>query len=226
MGKETSKAYERRLKAGYFDKYLIGHGIDIGCGDDKLVIPGKFYITVDEISEIRGHNEVDGWDKENGDAQTLPGIKDEVYDFVYSSHCLEHLDNPSLALANWWRVLKSGGYLFVVVPDEDLYEQGVWPSRGNGEHKTTWSILKGNEERWNKFVANPHEEPIPDSWKNKSWSPVSRNVVEEIDKLSNHALVSISLIDVGYDYEIAKQGWFDQSGVAEVGIEFIVRKLG
>ena len=29
---ETSKAYERRLKAGWFDKYIKGKVIDIGGG--------------------------------------------------------------------------------------------------------------------------------------------------------------------------------------------------
>ena len=36
MGQETGKARLRRLAEGYFEKYLVGDGIDIGCGDDPL----------------------------------------------------------------------------------------------------------------------------------------------------------------------------------------------
>lgn len=198
MGKETSKAYARRLELGYFDAYLKGHGIDIGCGDDKL------YNGLEGDKNFKVLFSCDGWDKDNGDAHTLDGIQDGVYDFVYSSHCLEHLDNPGLALSNWWRVLRTGGTLFIVVPDEALYEQGVWPSRGNGEHKTRWHI--------NPFTAN---------WQ----SSIDKSIVELVSNLSNAQIRSVQLIDAGYDYEVAKQGWRDQSDVAEVGIELIAKKL-
>lgn len=39
------------------------------------------------------------------------------YDFVMSSHTLEHLANPLLALREWRRVVKTGGAAIVVVPD-------------------------------------------------------------------------------------------------------------
>lgn len=42
---------------------------------------------------------------------------DAAYDFVVSSHCLEHLANPLAALAEWWRVTRPGGHLLLIVPD-------------------------------------------------------------------------------------------------------------
>ena len=49
---------------------------------------------------------------------TLGGIADGKYDFLLSSHCLEHLANPIKALHNWKRVLKPEGFLLLVLPDK------------------------------------------------------------------------------------------------------------
>ena len=82
------------------------------------------------------------WDLGDGDATFMESVKDETYDFVHSSHCLEHLLDPEKGLRNWFRILKPGGYLVVIVPDEDLYEQGVFPSTFNADHKWTFTISK------------------------------------------------------------------------------------
>jgi SAM-dependent methyltransferase len=49
---------------------------------------------------------------------TLEGIADAAYDFVLSSHNLEHTANPIKALYNWKRVLKPHGFLLLVLPDK------------------------------------------------------------------------------------------------------------
>jgi SAM-dependent methyltransferase len=53
------------------------------------------------------------------EASSLPFIEDGRYDFVLSSHCLEHLANPLKALREWVRILKDNGTLFLVVPHKD-----------------------------------------------------------------------------------------------------------
>lgn len=123
--KETSKSFSKRLSLGHFDKYLKGHGIDIGAGSDPLVI---------------NNGSVRSWDLVDGDGTFLDGVADSSFDFVYSSHCLEHLQHPFLALENWSRVLKSGGYLYIVVPDYTLYEKEKWPSKFNKDHKYSFSL--------------------------------------------------------------------------------------
>jgi len=124
--KETSKCYNLRKQRGDFDKYLHGSGIDIGCGDDCLRV---------ENGTVRP------WDIPDGDAQTLPGVPDASFDFVYSSHCLEHMRSVEETLTHWLRVLKPGGALYVVVPEYILYEKMVWPSRFNIDHKQSFSFL-------------------------------------------------------------------------------------
>ena len=46
-------------------------------------------------------------------------IKDSSYDFILSSHSLEHLANPLKALHNWKRVLRHDGFLLLVLPDKE-----------------------------------------------------------------------------------------------------------
>lgn len=85
-----------------------------------------------------------GWDLMNGDAQYLKGVEDNSLDFVYSSHCLEHMIDVKIALYNWFRVLKAGGYLILYIPHRDLYEKKKeLPSRFNPHHKHMF-ILGGD----------------------------------------------------------------------------------
>jgi len=99
--------------------------MDVGAGDDPLKV-------------TNGH--VRSWELSDGDAMYLHGVCDGEMDFVYSSHCLEHLLHFDYALINWIRVLKPGGILYVVVPDYELYEKCSWPSRFNPDHKASFSL--------------------------------------------------------------------------------------
>jgi SAM-dependent methyltransferase len=44
-------------------------------------------------------------------------VPDASYDFILSSHMLEHSANPIRVLAEWRRVLKRGGHLLLVLPE-------------------------------------------------------------------------------------------------------------
>lgn len=135
-----------------------GRGIDIGCGPDPVTPDARRF------------------DMEDGDANHISQYVKEEFDFVYSSHCLEHMHDPRLTILDWWKLVKVGGYIFVLVPDEDLYEQGVFPSRFNDDHKATFTLSKS-----------------------KSWSPISCNVLELARSLPGGQLVSLELQDRNYD---------------------------
>jgi SAM-dependent methyltransferase len=53
------------------------------------------------------------------EATNLSHIAPAFYDFVLSSHTLEHVANPLQALSEWTRVLKEKGLLVLVVPHRD-----------------------------------------------------------------------------------------------------------
>ncbi|MFN0243998.1 MAG: methyltransferase domain-containing protein [Planctomycetota bacterium] len=121
----TTAAREFRLRNGDFARYLRGSGIDIGAGDDHLSVPDGVVLA---------------WDHAQGDAQTMDGVAAASFDFVYSSHCLEHLHDPLRALERWCQILRPGGFLYLVVPDWRLYEKEQWPSRFNSTHRHTFSL--------------------------------------------------------------------------------------
>ena len=153
---ETSKS--RKVWGELERSVLVGSGIDIGCGPDPVTPEARPF------------------DVEHGDANRIQDFVREQFDFVYASHCLEHMHDPRQALLGWWTLVRPGGHLFFIVPDEDLYEQGVFPSRFNPDHKATFTISKA-----------------------RSWSPVSLNVLDLARGLPNSELVSLVLQDHGYD---------------------------
>ncbi len=52
------------------------------------------------------------------DGETLAKIDDGSQDFVIACHFVEHCQDPILAIANMLRVLRTGGVLFLAIPDK------------------------------------------------------------------------------------------------------------
>lgn len=51
------------------------------------------------------------------DAVDITSVHDGTYDFVFGSHCLEHIANPLKALFEWSRIIKDGGYMVLILPE-------------------------------------------------------------------------------------------------------------
>ena len=153
---EASKT--RRLWTDLEIGILQGKGIDIGCGDDPVT------------ASVRP------FDRAHGDANVITQYIHETFDFVFSAHCLEHMRDPHAALLEWWTLVAPGGHLFFIVPDEELYEQGFWPSIFNSDHKATFTMAR---------PARP--------------SPVSVNVNDLIATLPGCQVVDVRLHDQHYD---------------------------
>jgi len=151
--KECSKSIVRRLsQPNFINQFFVGKGLDIGGQPDPLVLYQELFPRMDSVRI---------WDLVDGDAQFFEGVPDEEFDFVHSSHCLEHLQDPFEGIRHWFRVLRPGGHLIVLVPDEDLYEQGVFPSISSLDEVASlftdnfdliFSALQKN--LWVKFKAN------------------------------------------------------------------------
>jgi len=175
--KETSKS--KQFWGPTEEDATQGHGIDIGCGPDPV-----------RADAIR-------FDRENGDANRITDFVHQEFDYVYSSHCLEHMDDPRQAILEWWKLVKPGGHLFVVVPDEDLYEQGAFPSRFGPEHKATFTISKA-----------------------KSWSSHSINVFDLARSLPGGEIVSLELQDRNYDLSLMSHGALQPGWLVRLAAKF------
>lgn len=46
-------------------------------------------------------------------------LEDESVDFVISSHVIEHFFDPIKAIEEWFRVIRKGGYIFIICPHQD-----------------------------------------------------------------------------------------------------------
>jgi SAM-dependent methyltransferase len=53
------------------------------------------------------------------EATSMSGVVSGTYDFVLSSHMLEHTANPILALSEWIRLLKNHGTLVLILPHKE-----------------------------------------------------------------------------------------------------------
>ena len=48
------------------------------------------------------------------DAVNINMVKNNIYDFVFSSHSLEHIANPLKAISEWLRITKKDGYIIII----------------------------------------------------------------------------------------------------------------
>ena len=191
MAIETSKAAIRRLaNLPLYERLFWGHGIDIGSGHDSLVKQSDLWPFMLSCYS---------WDWPDGDAQIMAGLEPETFDFVYSSHVLEHVRDPQATLVRWWELLRPGGHLIVQVPDEDMYEQGTFPSTWNPDHKSTFAVGK-----------------------DRSWSPASHNLDQLLSALPAATLIHCIRLTDHFRPDWPRQ---DQTqGKAECAIEAVALK--
>lgn len=114
--------------------FCKGKGYDVGFCKEEWKFPGAIGIDI-------GLN--------NGfDANHLP---EEEVDYIYSSHCLEHVDNWIETLELWISKLKKGGILFLYLPD---FSQKYWRPWNNRKHKHCLTPLIIKEFLTDKNMSN------------------------------------------------------------------------
>lgn len=52
------------------------------------------------------------------DATDIDAIDDNLYDFIFASHTLEHIANPIKAIKEWIRITKDNGYIILILPEK------------------------------------------------------------------------------------------------------------
>ena len=116
--KDTDVQFEFKAVA----KWCRGLGIDIGCGSKRLspsVLSTDNYLStgVDLL-----------WDH----LQKGPyPFEDQAFDFVFSSHVIEDFSPEDIprVFAEWWRMVKIGGYLVLLVPDMEGGRYPKWDEK-------------------------------------------------------------------------------------------------
>lgn len=95
-------------------QFCIGIGLDVCSGDWPL----------------KGAHPIDL--KRGTDAMSLP---EGLWDYVFSSHGIEHLANPIAALEHWLTRIRPGGVLMVYAPHPD---QRYWRPQFCRKHLHSW----------------------------------------------------------------------------------------
>ena len=125
-GPEAASGHGPGLRERLAADYLRGEGLEIGPLHSPLGVPpgvGVRYVDRMPVTLLRRHYpelaglplvEIDVMD----DGERLATVPDESQDFVVANHLLEHTGDPIGTLANWLRVLKPGGVIYLAVPDK------------------------------------------------------------------------------------------------------------
>ena len=88
---------------GFAKKHCRGIGIDIGGGNNPF--PGA------KLIDIKQGNEA---------IESLENESKNSYDYVFSSHFLEHVEDYEKVLQGCWKVLKEDGILFLYLPHPEM----------------------------------------------------------------------------------------------------------
>lgn len=94
--------------------FCVGKGLDVGAG--RWPLPGAIPVDISN----------------GGEAMALPEGR---FDYIFSSHTLEHLANPVAALEHWKSRLTPGGVLFLYLPHPEM---GHWLPQNNRKHLHIW----------------------------------------------------------------------------------------
>lgn len=105
--------------------FCKGIGMDIGFCKEEWKFPGAI-----------------GVDESLGDGYHAMNLPRDSVDYIFSSHCLEHVDDWVQTLEYWLSKIRSGGTLFLYLPD---FSQLYWRPWHNRKHRHcfTPSILEG-----------------------------------------------------------------------------------
>jgi ubiquinone/menaquinone biosynthesis C-methylase UbiE len=76
---------------------------------------------------------------QTGDAMNL-AFGDESFDFVFSYHALEHIENPRKALAEMRRVLRAGGGFWIGTPNKSRIVGYVGGKETSLAQKIKWNL--------------------------------------------------------------------------------------
>ena len=109
-----SKGFASKFAFPFADEVCKGTGYDVGYCKEEWKLPGAIGIDPSIDERFNAHN-----------------LPETMVDFIFSSHCLEHVNDWVGALDHWCTRLKSEGVIFLYLPD---YSQIYWRPWNNRKH--------------------------------------------------------------------------------------------
>lgn len=125
-----------------FAKHICkGVGVDVGCSRVEWALPGAEPVDINLINNPYH-------------AMALP----TELDFIFSSHCLEHIPDWVGVVDYWQTRLAEGGILFLYLPH---YSQTYWRPWNNRKHVNilTPEIIETylRDRLWNNIFVSGHD---------------------------------------------------------------------
>lgn len=128
----TDKLHYRAIIA---NMYIRGEGLEIGALNQLLSVPKWARVCYLDRMPLAGLYRHYAEYKDSrfppvdiiDDGERLAKISDATQDFVIANSILEHFENPLLAVKNMFRVLKTGGILYMAIPDKRYIFDKVRP---------------------------------------------------------------------------------------------------
>jgi predicted SAM-dependent methyltransferase len=116
------KVYPKFQSVGHASQFAIpfakhvckGTGVDIGCMKEEWSFPGSIPVDLSFDNGLHALN-----------------LPQNELDYIFSSHCLEHILDWVSVMDYWYENLKTGGVLFLYLPD---YSQEYWKPWNNRKH--------------------------------------------------------------------------------------------
>lgn len=149
-----SQGFAAQYAFAFADKFCVGRGVDIGCMKEEWAYPGA--VPVDpEINKydamylppLRIINSIRMTEASITDVGYGIGgdvtYRDDKWDYIFSSHCLEHIPiKVSIVLEYWLTQIKKGGIIFLYLPNCDYQTYWAFGNRKH-VHYLNPAIMKG-----------------------------------------------------------------------------------
>lgn len=160
MTNTAKEEFEKYLKKWTIANNRFLNGADVGCGTARI---DDMIVSVDRQPDYRYAHAQLVWD-----CHDLEIFNNGALDFIFSSHVLEDFEDIPVVFENWWRKLKSGGVMLLLLPD---MEGGRYPKAGdpdgNPSHRTNvgknyvHDMLKKLEETGRVKYKIEQEDTVP-----------------------------------------------------------------
>jgi SAM-dependent methyltransferase len=104
--------------------YCVGHGLDVGCGCAKTAPEaiGVDLVPKGELGRFGSQRLRPSAADVCASGDDMPMFADASVDYVVARHNLEHYVDVVKTLREWWRVLKPGAPLVLVLPDDEALD--------------------------------------------------------------------------------------------------------